>query len=97
MLSKKVLQPQEEEDQKSCAEGGAVERRQRGEEDRGGGLGGGATVNGWWLGKIQKEGQRSDRAEEHQKVVEKGEEDEVQARESEQHSGRACEESPWRN
>ena len=31
---------------------------------------------GWGLAKIQKEGQRSDKAEEHQKVVEKEEEEE---------------------
>ena len=31
---------------------------------------------GWEFTKIQKEGQRSDKAEEHQKVVEKEEEEE---------------------
>ena len=41
---------------------------------------------GWGLGKLQKEGQRGDKAEEHQEVVGKGKE-EGQTRESEKHSG----------
>ena len=51
---------------------------------------------GWGLGKLQKEGQRSDRAEEHQEVMGKGEED-VQTRESEQHPGEPVKKSPWRS
>ena len=41
---------------------------------------------GWELGNLQKEGQLCDKAEEHQEVVGKGEE-EAQTRESEQHPG----------
>ena len=48
---------------------------------------------GWGLGKKKKEGQRGDRAEEHQEVVGKGEE-EVQTRESEQHLGEPVKNRP---
>ena len=48
---------------------------------------------GWGLGKLQKEGQRCDRAEEHQEVVGKVEE-EGQTRESEQHPGEPVKNPP---
>ena len=74
----RVLQPQEEERQK-CPEGGAVEG---GSEAKGGPRRTGRRTNSEWaaeLGKLQKEGRRGDRAEEHQEVVGK-EEEEVQTR-----------------
>ena len=46
------------------------------------------------LGKLQKEGQRGDRVGEHQEMVDKEEEEEVQAR-AEQHPG-DVKNLPWR-
>ena len=46
----------------------------------------------WRLGKLQKEGQRGDRAEEHQEMVGKGEEG--QTRVSEKHSGESVKNPP---
>ena len=48
---------------------------------------------GWELGNLQKEGQLCDKAEEHQEVVGKGEE-EVQTRESEKHPGEPVKNHP---
>ena len=48
------------------------------------------------LGKLQKEGQRGDRAGEHQEMVNEGEEEEeVQAR-AEQHPGEFVKNPLWR-
>ena len=66
--AQKVLQPQGGGISEEFPEGGTVEGSREAKGDRGG-LGGGATVKGleaWRLGKLQKEGQRCDRAEEHQ-------------------------------
>ena len=47
----------------------------------------------WELGKLQKEGQRCNTAEEHQEVVVKGE-GEGQTNESEKHSGEPVKNPP---
>ena len=64
--------------------------------DRDGGLGKGSnSARAGGFGKKQKEGRWSDRTEEHQRVVGMG--NGVQAHESQQHPGRACEEFHCRN
>ena len=85
----KVLQPQEEEDQKNSLKEGEWKVAERRKE----------TEAAWEKEQWRKgweEGQRSDKAEELQGVVGRGEE-EVYARESQPTTGRACEESAWRN
>ena len=85
----KVLQLQGEPEE--FPEEGAVGGGKESKGDRGGGLGEEAMVHG--LGKTQKEGQRRDRTEEHQGVVEQGKEV-VQARESEKHPGEPVKNPP---
>ena len=70
-VEQRVLQPQEEEDQNSLnqVQLRAVERQKESEAD----WEREQQLKGWELGKLQKEG-HGDRAEEHQEVVGKEEE-----------------------